>query len=474
MRWRSTGRFMGQFIVQFIVQCMGRRFLGVILSCAMLMAWPGVPMALDRDEARHLLLRTGFGASPEDIATFAALSRAQAVRRLLDGAQTRAESGPPAWTAETRNIYPRLTGLNADERRALVRMRVAQSLELKSWWYGEMLATRSPLTERMTLFWHNHFTSGLSKVRAPHLLYRQNVLLRAEGLGNFARLLHAVARDPAMVAYLDNSLNRRQQPNENFARELLELFTLGEGHYGERDIKEAARAFTGWTLDRDSGRFVFNARAHDFSDKSFLGRRGSFDGGDILDILLAQRRTAEFVVEKLWREFVSPMPDAVEVARLAATFRDSGYDIRSVMQALLTSPAFWDPRHRGELVKSPVELLVGTIRSFESTPVDTVTLARYGRRLGQDLFDPPNVKGWPGYTAWITSDTLLVREQFLQRLLRGDALGEKPAMAALPPDEVAALLLPRPPVGGVDVGSGGGERRSRFAAAMLDPVYQLK
>ncbi len=449
------------------------RALAVLWFCVVS---PSPAAALDREEARHLLIRTGFGATAENVAALAGVSRGDAVERLLNGARTRAVTPPPAWANETSNIYPRLTGLNAEERRALVRLRIAQSLELKSWWYGEMLATPSPLTERMTLFWHNHFTSSLTKVRSPHLLYRQNALLRTEATGSFARLLHAVARDPAMVAYLDSSLNRREKPNENFARELLELFTLGEGHYSERDIKEVARAFTGWTLDRGSGRYVFNSRAHDAGEKTVMGRTGRFGGDDILDILLADPRTAEFVVEKLWREFVSPRPDAVEVKRLAAVFRDARYEIKPLMQALLTSPAFWDARNRGELVKSPVELLVGTVRYFKATPADPVTLARYGKRLGQDLFDPPNVKGWPGYTAWITTDTALVREQFLQRLLRGDALGEAGeamrAMRAMPADDPAELLLARPPVREPALDATG--MRALIAAAMLDPVYQLK
>ena len=447
-----------------------RPLLAVLWFCVIAVA---PAQALDREDARHLLSRSGFGATAEEVAALSALSRGDAVRHVLDGVSRSAVTAPPAWVNDSHNLFPRVTGLNAEERKHLVQLRNGQARELKSWWYGEMLATPSPLTERMTLFWHNHFTSSLTKVRSPHLLYRQNALLRSEALGNFGRMLHAIARDPAMVAYLDSNANRRQNPNENFARELLELFTLGEGHYSERDIKEAARAFTGWSLDRDTGRYVFNSRAHDGGSKSFLGRSGAFNGDEILDILLANPRTAEFVVEKLWRDFVSPQPDAAEVKRLAAVFRDSRYEIKPLMQALLTSPAFWDPRNRGELVKSPVELLVGTVRYFKATPADPGTLWRYGKRLGQDLFDPPNVKGWPGYTAWITTDTALVREQFLQRLLRGDMLGTemggKPATAE---DDPAALLLPRAPVR--EASGDVTDARARISAAMLDPVYQLK
>lgn len=441
-------------------------------------AWIPDAQALVAADARHLLARTGFGATAEEAAAFSLLTRSQAVDRILNGARTTAVTPGPAWLNDNKPVFPALGQLNAEQRAAQQKLTNEQVQQIKAWWYDEMLATPSPFTERMTLFWHNHFTSSLRKTRSPVLHYRQNALLRRESLGNFGRLLREVSRDPVMLDYLDNRLNRWERPNENFARELLELFTLGEGHYSERDIKEAARAFTGWTLNRDTGRYVFNSRAHDGGSKSFLGRSGAFNGDEILDILLANPRTAEFVVEKLWRDFVSPQPDPAEVKRLAAVFRDGRYEIRPLMQALLTSPAFWEKGNRGELVKSPVELLVGTVRYFQATPADAGTLWRYGKRLGQDLFDPPNVKGWPGYTAWITTDTALVREQFLQRLLRGDMLGTdmggnqgggKPALAD---EDPAALLLPRPPVR--EASAEAMDRRARISAAMLDPVYQLK
>ncbi|HEY4135306.1 MAG TPA: DUF1800 domain-containing protein [Alphaproteobacteria bacterium] len=450
---------------------------------------------LDAADTRHLLARVGFGATEEEAAALHGLTRAQAVQAILDGARREAVTPGPDWLGDAAHVYPTLGKLDADDRKALVKLTNERVLALKAWWYGEMLATPSPVTERMTLFWHNHFTSSLRKTRSPILHFRQNALLRREGLGNFATLLNAVARDPVMLDYLDNRLNRKQKPNENFARELLELFTLGEGHYTEADIKEAARAFTGWTTDRDRVHFVDNPRIHDAGGKTFLGQTGRFDGGDILRIILQQPRTAEYVAGKMWREFVSPMPDAAEVKRLAAVFRDGRYEIKPLMSALLTSEAFWAQANRGELIKSPVELLVGTVRFFKNTPVDDVTLARYGKRLGEDIFDPPNVKGWPGYTAWISTDTLLAREQFLQRLLRGDRLGAvpanmvrpgKPAPPSLPmatdesmagPKGVAAeaelrtLLLAKPPA---NPPSADASARVRLAALFLDPVYQLK
>ena len=283
-----------------------------------------------------------------------------------------------------------------------------------------MRVTGSPLTERMTLFWHNHFVSSEQKVRSPQLMYRQNALLRRHALGSFADLTHAIARDPAMVIYLDNASNRKGQPNENFAREVMELFTLGEGRYTEQDIKEAARAFTGWSIDPDRGEFLFREPAHDDGFKTVLGKSGNLKGDDVLNILLAHPATAEHIVQKLWREFVSPVPDAAEVKRIARVFRDSRYDVKAALRAMLTSDAFYAKENRGTLVKSPVELVVGSLRQFRVTAGDMLPFAVTTAQLGQNLFAPPNVKGWPGGVAWINSTTLLRRKQFLEQLFRAD------------------------------------------------------
>ncbi len=212
-----------------------------------------------------------------------------------------------------------------------------------------------------------------------------------------------------MILYLDNQTNRKGKPNENFARELLELFTLGEGYYSERDIKEAARVFTGWMVDRRSGKFRFNVRQHDGRIKTFMGRSGRFHGEDILNIVLEQPPVAVHIAEKLWQEFISDTPDNQEAERLATVFRDSGYEMKLLLKALFTSLYFRVVDNWGNQIKSPVELMVGTIRMFDIPIRDFRTLARYERYLGQDLFDPPNVKGWPGGTDWITSTTLLAR-----------------------------------------------------------------
>lgn len=402
------------------------------------------------DEARHLLNRTSFAASVDDINAFAKLTRAQAADQLL------------AWTAGNKVVTPapvwvndfesprRLRAMSEEERKLAQRAQAEKSAELRGWWLTEMLTTPSPLTEKMVLFWHNHFVSSLQKVRSPVLMYRQQMLLRKHALGYFGDLLHDVSKDPAMVIYLDNESNRKAQPNENFAREVMELFTLGEGNYGEQDIKEAARAFTGWSIDHDSGEFVSRPLIHDDGVKTVLGRSGNFDGDAVLDILLAQPQTAEWIVSKLWREFVSPhvnAADAAEVRRITSVFRDSRYDIRVALRELLTSDAFYAPQVRAALVKSPVDLVVGTLRQFQFTAGDVAPFALVVAQLGQNLFSPPNVKGWPGGDAWINSSTLLAPKQFLDRLFRSEALrpaGPAAMTAAAPsptanPNPVAAM-----------------------------------
>lgn len=384
-----------------------------------------VPLGFDA--ARHLLNRTGFAAGIDEVNAVAQLTREQAVGRLLSGAGKSAITPPPDWV-EDRIVPPRELRAMSDEQRKTERdLLLRRGLELREWWLQEMLATASPLTEKMTLFWHNHFVSGQQKVRYPQLMYRQNALLRRHALGNFGDLLHAVAKDPAMVIYLDSASNRKAQPNENFAREVMELFTLGEGQYTERDVKEAARAFTGWSIDPARGEFLFRRLQHDDGVKTVLGRSGNFDGDAVLDILLAQPQTAEFIVGKLWREFVSPVPDPQAVKRVAGVFRDSRYDIRPTLHALLTSEAFYAQQNRAALIKSPVELVVGTLRQFGFTTGALTPFVFTTARLGQNIFSPPNVKGWPGGEAWINSTTLLARKQFIERLFRADEM--QPAVA---------------------------------------------
>jgi uncharacterized protein (DUF1800 family) len=381
------------------------------------------------DGARHLLNRTGFGATDAEIRAYAPLDRVQAVDRLLAGARREAFVQPPAFVDDAFTPYYKLREMSVEERMAAQRKLVEQGFELRAWWLREMLLTPSPLTERMTLFWHNHFATSQQKVRSSGLMYRQNALLRREALGNFAALLHAVSKDPAMLVYLDNAGSRKQAPNENFAREVMELFTLGEGHYGEQDVKEAARAFTGWSLDRDAGTFTYRRVWHDFGDKTVLASNGRFDGDDVLDILLARPEAAEFIAGKVWREFVSPTPDAKEVSRWAAVFRDARYEVKPLLRAALASDAFWSRDNRAALIKSPLELVVGTLRTFDIHPLDLRPAVFACAALGQNPFSPPNVKGWPGGEAWINSATLLARKQWVDRVFRGSDVMAAAGMA---------------------------------------------
>jgi uncharacterized protein (DUF1800 family) len=326
---------------------------GVLLSTAALMplAHAGQLHRRQRQAARHLLNRTGFAANDGEIRTFAALSRAEAADPAAGG------------NAAGRQHRSRRRGsMSADRARQAAGddpgrtdgRTAAQwhAFELREWWFREMLTTASPLTEKMTLFWHNHFATSQQKVRFTPLLYQQNVMLRRNALGNFGSMLRQVARDPAMLIYLDAANSRKEQPNENFAREVMELFTLGEGQYTEKDIKEAARAFTGWSVDRETGQYMFRRGIHDYGVKTVLGKTGNLDGDQVIDVLLRKPETALFLTRKLWREFISPVPDEAAVARLAAEFRDSGYNIAKVLRAMLVSDAFYamrKPRHADQI-----------------------------------------------------------------------------------------------------------------------------
>jgi uncharacterized protein (DUF1800 family) len=472
-------------------------------------------------EARHLLSRTGFGPTPAEIRGVEALDYAAAVDKLLASHRPKAEATAPDWInnglAALRRKQAESAKAIGDGRAVVVQPPLQdQGRQLRNWWIEELVSTDQPLVERMVLFWHAHFTSSINKTRYPGGLYWQNEMFRANAFGNFATLLKNVARDPAMLIYLDGVQNVARQPNENFARELLELFTLGEGHYSEADIKAAARAFTGWGITRE-GTYSFTPAAHDDGEKSFLGQTGRFDGEQIIDILLKHPRTAETVVEKLWREFVALKPDPVEIKRLAAEFRASGYEMKPVLRSLFLSAPFRDPATRAALIKSPVDLIIGTVRVLGLPVPEKTQLGRMMQVLGQNLFNPPNVKGWTGGEAWITTYTLLQRQQILRRIVEATTVspmdGGMPNMAGgrrvdrrqpAPDDRQQMMetrpvegrslrsvsearlgptltgvdsttllqtLLARQPIDAVDAA---GTPGAVVAAALLDPAYQLK
>lgn len=453
------------------------------------------------EAARHLFSRAGFGA---DYAAIEAAAKRPA-EEVVDALLTSAKGGkttlaPPSFVGEApariemrakrREIMAetdpdKQEQIKAQMKREVVQTAIVRALELKGWWIQEMVATPAPLQEKMLLFWHNHFTSSLTKVKSPVLIYNQHMMLRKHALGSFREMLAGVARDPAMILYLDNVSNRRRKPNENFARELLELFTLGEGHYTEKDIKEAARAFTGWTLDRKTGEFRFAQGAHDPGQKTFMGKSGALGGQDILNSLLEKPQTSIYIVGKAWRAFVSEEPDNKEIERIAKIWRASDYDNAAMMRALLTSREFYRAEHQGNLIKSPVELIVGTLRLFRMQFDKTSPIVGTLRRLGQDIFEPPNVKGWPGGKTWITSDSLLMRQQILTRVFRDpgnfpdltedgwDALlGTRQAKnTKTRADLLRRTVVPVEPIYSIaDVSDDAFELARQLA---LDPTYQL-
>ncbi len=404
-----------------------RYMLVVVTSCALAFfisqnTVRAADLSTGTDAARHLLSRTGFAATAADIQTFAKLSRAEAANQLVKGAVTTAIAITPPlpWVNEPPLSPSRRQNMSREEVQDERKLNNERTLELRDWWFREMLNTPSPLTEKMTLFWHNHFATSQLKVRFGGFIYRQNILLRRNALGNFSSLLHEMARDPAMLLYLDGANSKKDAPNENFAREVMELFTLGEGNYSEKDIKEVARAFTGWSLDRETGQFKFRRGIHDYSYKTIFGKTGNFEGDQVLDLILARPETAQFITRKLWREFVSPEPDEKEVKRMAAIFKESDYNIGKLMRVMLSSDAFYAMDNRATLIKSPVEFVVGTLKTFEIEAQSLRPFVLTAAMLGQNVFAPPSVRGWPGGEAWINTATLLGRKQLLDRLFRNE------------------------------------------------------
>jgi uncharacterized protein (DUF1800 family) len=468
-----------------------RNCAAALLGCAALLA-QAAPARLDEAQARHLLTRSGFAPTQAEVDRIVGQSAEQAVGDII-GRATAAQprNPPPAFTTSAPPSPPRLLATR-EQRQAWRQEQLRQGQELKAWWLREMIESPAPLAERMTLFWHGHFATSQQKVVRSQAMWQQQQVLRAQALGSFGALLHAVARDPAMLAYLDGASSRKEAPNENFAREVMELFTLGEasqgGGYGEQDVREAARAFTGWSIERDDFSFRLRPAFHDAGSKTVFGRSGAFDGDAVIDLMLQQPAAARFITAKLWREFVSPTAQGAEFDAIAQRFRAGGYDIAAVVRELLLSDAFWATENRGALVKSPVELVVGAVRQFGLQPPDTMPLVRKSAQLGQNLLVPPNVKGWPGYTDWINATRLLERKRFAEQLFRAaDAMQEQAPWAerflagdgghadrepeAALQARLVAAMLPLPPTQQVAAGTVG---VAWLRALMLDPAYQLK
>ena len=412
------------------------------------------------ERAAHLIERAGFGAAPDEVARLAALTPRQAVDELVDYESIAndlkpfdesviwdpgMDPFPPSRAEAVRIARERGVGLGEKVLPEGAQRRLqpvvdkffyglyANAIEtqrLGLWWANRMFSTRRPLEEKLTLFWHGHFATGENKVRDYRMMIRQNEMLRARASGAFRDLLVGILKDPAMLVYLDNGENVKKHPNENFGRELLELFTMGVGNYTERDVREAARAFTGWTNDVLA--FRFDADQHDFGQKTFLGRTGTFDGEDIIDAILAQPVTAEFVAAKVYRFFVRDEIAGPVKADLGRTYRDSGYQMKPLLKRIFLSKDFYSPSAFATQIKSPVHLVVSTYRKMSLGQVPTIPdFGRMTSGLGQSLFDPPNVAGWAGGRTWITPSTLLNRGNLFRSVLFPDVKGFRPPDRAM-------------------------------------------
>ncbi|MEE9351788.1 MAG: DUF1800 domain-containing protein [Thiotrichaceae bacterium] len=422
------------------------------------------------DEARHLVSRTGFGPEWNSIQRLIGKPMPQAVDMILKQRNSN-PPGPPAMTH-----WSKLVGLrnNMSRRKMVMRISKTEGDALQKWWVKHLLTTQAPFVERMTLFWHNVFPSTITKTLSATLLHQQNLMLRKHALGNYRTLLHAVAKDPAMLVYLDGNQNLKEEPNENFAREVLELFTVGRGKYNENDIREAAKAFTGWTINDRSGRFVNNASQHFTGPKTILGQTGNFNGDQALDIMLKHPRTPERIAERLWKEFISVShPNPAIIKRWTQKFVHSNYDITTLLKTVLTCDAFWAASNRGALIKSPIDLAVGTLRALPVT-LPRNNLAHQLKLMGQPLFDQSTVKGWATGEDWLSTQSLLLRDSLLRNLNRGNMRSAKSGMDRHLPkiskEEMAAWLLPIPPSHPFPEKEG---NKRLVRALMLDPVYQV-
>jgi uncharacterized protein (DUF1800 family) len=388
--------------------------------------------------AAHLLNRAGFGGTPAEIEHLQHLGPEKAVAFLVDYENIPDTSANPEWAKPDPDRlvrYEKIRAADAETRRMLVqeeqKKQRQEIVELKYWWLERMARGPRPFQEKLTLFWHGHFATSMQKVRDAYLMWRQNDLFRQKGTGNWLDLLIATAQDPAMLIWLDQAQSRKEHANENFAREVMELFTLGEGHYTEKDVTEGARALTGWAYDRVDQEFDERPRIHDNGSKTFLGHTGNLDGEDVLEIIVNDPQSALFITRKLWIFFAGQEPSEELNTALANEFRASGNNFKPLLHTLFRCQEFYADSIIRNQVKSPVQWLVGSVRVLQrDLPAPFICYA-LTRNLGQDLFEPPNVKGWDGGLSWITTNNLLARYNEAAILVQGDVAPLKAAFAGL-------------------------------------------
>ncbi|MCU7550922.1 DUF1800 domain-containing protein [Chitinophagaceae bacterium LB-8] len=376
----------------------------------------------------HLMWRAGFGPATSQLQQLHNITSQQLFKALQKESATK----PDFIDAADNYLQGLMMGIGDaakegkkldEENRKMVQQKQRESIKnLNLLWLTEMVNSKAQLREKMALFWHGHFAS-----RNLNVFYQQDLLhiIRSNALGSFRDLLHEVSKSAAMLNFLNAAQNRKDHPNENFAREVMELFTLGRGHYTENDIKEAARAFTGWSANL-KGEFVFRRFQHDFGNKTIFGKTGAFEGEDVLDMLLERKETASFITLKVYRFFVNENADMEKVDWLARRFYQNDYNISKLLEDIFTSNWFYDAKNRGTRIKSPIELLTGMQRMLPMELQNEEALLLLQRILGQVLFYPPNVAGWPGGKTWIDSSTLMTRLRIPQMLNDQDELNIRP------------------------------------------------
>jgi uncharacterized protein (DUF1800 family) len=378
---------------------------------------------------QHLWWRAGFGPPAEQLSTLTKQKPDDLFHSILRASEKKPEFFDVADPDLKEQVMGKQTmgagelqDLKPEERQMIRKQSVQDISRLNIRWLKEMTGSPAQLLEKMSLFWHGHFAA-----KTVNIFYDQALLnvIREHALGNFRDLLFNVSKSASMIQFLNNNQNKKTHPNENFARELMELFTIGRGHYSETDVKESARAFTGWgaTLQGD---FIYRARQHDEGIKNFFGKTGSLSGEDILEILLAQKQTAIFITHKIYRFFVNEIVDEERVNALASQFFESGYDIRSLMISIFTASWFYDQKNIGNQIKSPVVWMVGMQRQLPMELQNPAIQLVLEHLLGQVLFSPPNVAGWPGGKHWIDSSNLMLRMQVPRMIYHLDEILSRP------------------------------------------------
>jgi len=373
----------------------------------------------DRRAAAHLIYRAGFGATAATISQMVSAGMQQCVERLVDFQKVDDDYPKPDWAVPIPDLGATRKNLSEEEKKKFQQDRRKEAQDLKMWWIRRMVMTTRPFQEKLTLFWHGHFATSIQKVKLPYFMWMQNEMFRRHAAGNWRKMLKDVSKDPAMVIWLDNISNRANGPNENYARELMELFTLGEGNYSEKDIKESARAFTGYSVDRNTQEFVFREGLHDKGKKHFFNRAGNFDGDDIVDIILGRPQAPRFIAKKIWEFFCYQGPSDALVDELAGILKRSNYEFMPLFRAIFTSEEFYSDRAIKKQIKSPVQWLIGSVLALQAELMPMRMINGVMRLLGQELFEPPNVKGWDGGAAWITTASLLTRYNIANVLVNG-------------------------------------------------------